>query len=276
MQPLTNTTRDTCAGQAILDASLFKFTTDDSSTSAGSSERGSSPSESAASPCNFGQDPYCDFQPKQNSPVHQTLHYKVSLALPPGLGAPPGLAPPPSLAHANIAPPPGLEDMWEALESLKNAQQCGLPPGLTVKQYTPKSFRKDLTAICKELTSSRNVAAAVRSVRAQNVPTSRQAAEFIDLLTRAAEEHRGIARRLMFAFAAGLASGSGSAFNHSECLAGLRSFFTEVFDDLCEEVPRLPVMVQAELLPVLRSVLPDNLLNDAVPGQFQVVVNPKK
>lgn len=274
MQPFTNITLDTCAGQAIFGAPLFKLANDESSTSAGSSERGSSPSESA-SPSNFNQDPFCEFQPQPNSPVHRKFHQKVSLALHPGLGAPPGLAPPPGLAHAHIAPPPGLGGMWEALESLKSAQQFGPPPGLTVKQYTPKIFRKELTAICKELASSRNVAAAVRSVRQQNVPASRQAAEFTDLLTRAAEEHRGIARRLMFAFAAGLASGSGSAFNHSECLAGLRCFFTEVFDELCEEVPRLPVMVQAELLPVLRSVLPDNLLNDAVPGQFQVVVDPK-
>merc|ERR1712063_54603 len=135
----------------------------------------------------------------------------------PILAPPPGLCPP-GLLHPSIGPPPGLEDVWEVLETLQSVQPFGVPPGLEVHEYTPKSFRKEITAILRELASNRNVATAVRRVRLQNVPKSRQSAEFTDVLTRAAEEHRGIARRLDFAFAAGLAAGTGSAFDRNECI----------------------------------------------------------
>lgn len=250
--------------------SLFRPTEDDCSTSAGSSDRGFSP---PLSPCNTGLEPKA--MPKMRSSASRKSHAKkpqrqqVQMAPSPGFAAPPGLAPPPGLTHPSIPPPPGLEDVLEVLKSLNKPVVCA-PPGLQ-QVYTPKTFRKEVTAILRELASNRNVAAAVRRVRAQNVPLSRQSAEFTDLLTRASEEHRGIARRLDFAFAAGLAAGSGSAFDRSECISGLRNFFSDVYDDLCEEVPRLPNIVRTELVPVLRSVLPDVLLNEALPTDLQTV-----
>lgn len=172
---------------------------------------------------------------------------------------PPGLAPPPGL----LPPPPGLEDVWGALEAVLCTSNA--PPGLMHVEYTAKTFRKEVTSIFKELASNRNVAAAVRRVRVQNVPVARQSAEFNDILTRAAEEHRGICRRLFFAFATGLSAG---AWDQDECLVGLKLFFDEVFIDLCDELPRLPTMVRTELVPTLRSVIPENRLREVVPAKL--------
>lgn len=278
MQRLANKPLREQAFQAVFVGSPLKAADDDCSTSAGSSDRDSSPLSQSASPCFFGREysspssrkvsPKANVVPRKSRSQKTKEPAPLVVAPPPGLTAPPGFAPPPGLLHPDIPPPPGLEDVWEALAGL-TSQPTGPPPGLTLQEYTPKGFRREITAILKELASNRNVAAAVRRVRAQNVPESRQASEFTDLLTRASEEHRGIARRLMFAFAAGLAAGSSSAFNPCECMSGLRNFFAEVYEDLCEEVPRLPVMVKAELVPVLRSVLSDEILNEALPQEWQ-------
>jgi len=232
---------------------------DDRSTSAGSSERGTSPSQdNLGSPCSGESRVTIDF-------LGQVPGY---LPPPPGLVLPASMAPP-GLEHPMMPAPPGLEDVWQALESLNSSPLIVLPPGLT-HEYSPKTFRKELTAILRELASSRNVAAAVRGVRVQKVPKKRQAAEFTDILTRAAEEHRGIARRLDFAFAAGLGAGSSSCFERSQCLSGLQNFFSEVYDDLCEEIPRLPIMVRSELVPTLRSVLPSELLDTVLPVDLRI------
>lgn len=107
----------------------------------------------------------------------------------------------------------------------------------------------------RDLASNGNVALAVRRIRAHNVPKERQAQEFSDILTRAAEENRGVARRLSFAFAVGLARGEPkSAFDREECEVGLQLFFGDVYEDLAEEVPRLRGKLINELTPTLRSV----------------------
>lgn len=241
---------------AALFTSSLKPCADDDSTSAGSSERGSSPTESVSSP---GRESVRKIRSRQPTP-------KSSIpAVPPGhfhlpcLPPPPGLAPPPGL----LPPPPGLEDIWGALEAVLQAPSS--PPIAQQVEYTAKTFRKELTTIFKELASNRNVAAAVRRVRLQNVPLKRQAAEFTDILTRAAEEHRGICRRLFFAFATGLLAG---AWDQEQCLAGLKLFFDDVFQDLCEELPRLPTMVRTELVPTLRSILSEDKLRHVVPGHL--------
>jgi hypothetical protein len=105
-------------------------------------------------------------------------------------------------------------------------------------------------ATFKDLAGDRNVAKAVRRVRAQGVPRDRQAAEFADAITYVLEERRGCARRSFVAFAAGLVS----AFDKAECAAGLELFFRSVFPDLQEEVPKLAKIVNIELLPTLGSV----------------------
>lgn len=102
----------------------------------------------------------------------------------------------------------------------------------------------------RELKVHKNVALAVRQVRMHGVPQHRQAAEFVDLLTLVVEETRGPARRICIAFIGGLTK----AFEKEECIAGLKTFFSEIYDDLVTEVPNLHKIVALELVPTLRSV----------------------
>lgn len=188
-------------------------------------------------------------------------------APPPGLQqtkkmvVPIGFTPPPGLpSPSSISSPPGLD--LGPTEITKPTELVGL--------YDPKAFHRELVAIFRELSQSTNVAAAVRRVRSQSVPRSHQAAETTDILTRAAEECRGTHRRLFFAFAAGLAKGDPSAFESLEVMSGVQAFFRDVFEDLCEEVPRLPNIVEAELIPTLRAVFPAEIINPSLPARFRV------
>jgi len=120
-------------------------------------------------------------------------------------------------------------------------------------------YRREVSSVLRDLANGgpgHNVASAVQRIRACAVPEDRQAKEFCDILTRAAEEPRGAARRLAFAFAAGLggsAATSLSAFRREECINGLQFFFWEVLEDLAEEVPRLRGKVANELAPALKT-----------------------
>jgi hypothetical protein len=136
---------------------------------------------------------------------------------------------------------------------------------LETRPFDKASFRRELVATMKELASSHDVPAAVRRIRAQNVPVSFQATEFADMLVRAAEESRGPARRYAFAFIAGLGNGDHSAFDKTECVNGIRSFFLEDFEALSEEVPKLASLLSSELVPTLRSVFPPALLDGVFP-----------
>jgi len=191
----------------------------------------------------------------------------VPSSLPPGLTAPPGLeAPVPIMAPPGLgpAPPPGLG----APTHLPNTN---LASDIKEREgpFEPKAFRKELVATLRELSALRNVARAVRRIRAQRVPEANQAAEFADLLTRAAEEPRGAIRRLWWAFAAGLGAGvdapDGSAYTTGACKAGMQSFFQDTFPDLCEEIHRLPVAAKAELIPTLRTVFPADVMEAVLP-----------
>lgn len=196
---------------------------------------------------------------------------------PPGLTSPPGFAPPglgTSIMVSDapeflpgLKPPPGL------------APGIPAPPGLTSDEFVPperdgpfdpKKFRRELVSVLKDLAQTKNVAAAVRRVRAQQVPLERQAAETMDILTRAAEENRGNPRRLYFAFVAGLARGNPSAFQQAEVLSGIKKFFQDIYADLCEEVPRLPSMIEAELVPTLREVFAADTVELLLPPGFKV------
>eukprot|EP00747_Dinoflagellata_sp_TGD_P025843 gnl/TRDRNA2_/TRDRNA2_131522_c0_seq2.p1 gnl/TRDRNA2_/TRDRNA2_131522_c0~~gnl/TRDRNA2_/TRDRNA2_131522_c0_seq2.p1 ORF type:complete len:859 (-),score=244.41 gnl/TRDRNA2_/TRDRNA2_131522_c0_seq2:168-2390(-) len=127
------------------------------------------------------------------------------------------------------------------------------------------TFHRDLSAVLRDLRTDGNVPAAVRRVRSHGVPAARQAAEFVDIVTRAAEEPCGSARRSSFAFVTGLAAGEPSAFLRAECLKGVKIFFQEVYEELCGEVPRLPAIVSSELIPTLRNVYSAAELDPLVP-----------
>jgi len=177
-------------------------------------------------------------------------------AAPPGLDAPETYPPPPGLLPPGLPLPPGLVD--------------ALSPPEPAEPFNPKKFRRELVSVLKDLAQNKNVAAAVRRVRAQQVPLDRQAAETMDILTRAAEENRGNPRRLYFAFVAGLARGNPSAFEQVEVLSGIKAFFKDIYVDLCEEVPRLPSMIEAELVPTLREVFAAETVESLLPSGFKV------
>jgi len=153
-----------------------------------------------------------------------------------------------------------------SVASAPKGGEVKVPEAAGQKAFCPIGFRRALADVMKELAKGWNVPAAVHEIREQQVPKDRQAAEFADIITRAAEESRGPARRSSFAFAAGLAAAEGdSAFDKEACLEGIGVFFGEVYGDLCEEVPRLPAIMKSELLPTLRSVLPEAKLRELVP-----------
>merc|ERR1719437_235966 len=106
-----------------------------------------------------------------------------------------------------------LDQVRSSAEAPLPATVVPKPPAIPVakkvddrKPFCPIAFRRVLSDIMKELSQGWNVPAAVRRIREQGVPATHQAGEFADILTRAAEESRGAARRAAFAFAAGLAA----------------------------------------------------------------------
>jgi len=146
------------------------------------------------------------------------------------------------------------------------------PPVLIPREFEQAVYRKELSDVLRDLANGSNVAVSVRRIRAQNVPLERQAPEFRDILTRAAEESRGVARRVSFAFAAGLAAGDPSAFHREACLYGIELFFDEIFEDLASEVPRLRNKIANELIPTLRTVFSEEDLERLVPDDCRSVI----
>lgn len=142
-------------------------------------------------------------------------------------------------------------------------------PQPALATFNPRLFHREMSQTLKDLSADCNVGAAVRRIRAQNVPIIHHAKEFADLLTRAAEETRGPARRSAFAFAAGLAAAEPSAFDRNECISGSKIFFEEVFEDLCDEVPRLAAIVTSEMVPTLQSVFPVPILQELFPEELR-------
>eukprot|EP00933_Yihiella_yeosuensis_P060622 TRINITY_DN63370_c0_g1_i1.p1 TRINITY_DN63370_c0_g1~~TRINITY_DN63370_c0_g1_i1.p1 ORF type:complete len:689 (+),score=191.70 TRINITY_DN63370_c0_g1_i1:258-2324(+) len=136
--------------------------------------------------------------------------------------------------------------------------------------YDPAAFRKVLSNTLRELRVDRNAAAAVKKIRAENVPREHQAKEFADLIFRVAEDASGPPRRAAFAFIVSLCSaGDASAFDPKECFEGASLFFREEYEDLTEEVPRLNITMTAEFIPMLRSALASYDINSFLPKELQ-------
>jgi len=179
---------------------------------------------------------------------------------PPGL-PPPGLPPPPGF----IELPPGLR--FSEVKPMTGAQHDSSEGVPVAFKYTAQAFRRELAKIMRELRLHTNPGLAVGQVRNCGVPQERQAAEFADILTRSVEESRGPIRRTCMAFVGGLTK----AFEKRECIAGLRTFFDEVYPDLCNEVPRLQNIVRTELVPTLKAVLEERELSALQPSLFDAV-----
>jgi hypothetical protein len=134
------------------------------------------------------------------------------------------------------------------------------------RTFDLRAFRRELTEVMKELGASRDTARARRRFDGVKVPSHLQATEFSNLVTRVAEERCSASRRAMFAFVAGLA---GSVFDKDMCAAGIKSFFDDVYDDLCEEVHRLPDILKSELVPTMRAALPAGTLYKILPSALK-------
>jgi len=179
---------------------------------------------------------------------------------PPGL-PPPGLPPPPGF----IELPPGLP--FPEVRPIIGAEHDSSKGAPVAFEYTAQAFRRELAKIMRELRLHKNPGLAVGQVRTCGVPQERQAAEFADILTRSVEESRGPGRRTCMAFVGGLTK----AFAKTECIAGLRTFFDEVYPDFCTEVPRLRIIVMTELVPTLKAVLEDREFTALQPSLFDAV-----
>lgn len=170
--------------------------------------------------------------------------------------------------------PKSQESPKAETQGRKGAKNKGSSPVAAAAESSPAfevvSFRRALAAILADLATDKNVPAAVRRMRLQDVPIQFQTKEFVDILTRAVEERRGPIRRCALAFAAGLAAAEGqSAFSRENCLEGIGLFFKEVYDDLCGEIPRLPAIATSELLPTLRNVFSPDELNTRLPASLR-------
>jgi len=151
----------------------------------------------------------------------------------------------------------------------KGASQTKAKEGSPRAAFDVVAFRRALASVLADLSSDRNVPAAVRRIRLQAVPPEFQAKEFADIITRIVEERRGPIRRCALAFTAGLAAADEqSAFDRMACLEGIGQFFHEVYPELCNEIPRLPAIVTSELLPTLRNVYPSIELDRHLPVAF--------
>jgi len=128
--------------------------------------------------------------------------------------------------------------------------------------FNPVVFHRELSVTLRQLSLDGDVDKAVAKIVAQHVPLDKQEKEFADLLTRACEMSRDIPRQAAFALAASIASSDPGVFDHAAAWSGTKLFFETVYSELCSEVPKLPLIVRTELLPALRTVFTQSLLDD--------------
>lgn len=167
-------------------------------------------------------------------------------------------------ANPPTSPPSSLSSPHSRTE-IKTSEET-----FCVPKFDAAAFRRALAAILRELRVDRNAMEAVKKIRAECVPVEYQAKEFADLITRVSEDNSGPARRAAFAFIVGLCSTERSAFDRKACLEGATTFFREVYADLCQEVPRLQLIMSAEFLPMFRSALQPFDIDSILPKDLQV------
>lgn len=171
---------------------------------------------------------------------------------------------------AALAAAETAKSMDESESAVSDASVLAPAASASVPAYTPAGFRKQIVSMMKELAQHRNTAVAVGNIRELCIPQELQAAEFADVLTRTMEERNGPLRRTYVAFVAGLVAGSPkSAFCKKQCLSGLTDFFTEAYEELAAEVPRLDKLAQCELVPTLRGVFSNAELKTILPLNLQ-------
>jgi len=160
---------------------------------------------------------------------------------------------------------------WQLKTQGKSEVQVGESKSVTAvplreaENFDVIEFRRTLAAVLNDLASDKNIPAAVQRIRMAQVPVKNQANQFADIITRVVEERRGAVRRTQLAFIAGLAAAETSAFDRKECLAGLKSFFQDIYNELCIEVLRLPSVMKSEFMPTMLNSFSKDDLNNVVP-----------
>jgi hypothetical protein len=169
----------------------------------------------------------------------------------------------------NVVPPaPGLTCNTD----IPKNSTCSAAPVQRVEKtsnFQPKVFHKELSRVVRGLCATLDVAAAVGEIEKQAVPLQHQEREFVDILTRACEISSAPARLAMFSMAAALADDGFAIFDQRSCLRGIKSFFEEVYVDLCSEIPKLKLVVRTELLPTLQAAFPPRTMDAILPREFQ-------
>jgi len=187
-------------------------------------------------------------------------------------------APAPQIAPMQVLPEAEkavTEDTTTSTQAAKapwKAKKTSSPKVEEVKTFQVVDFRKAIASIFDDLSASAlNIPAAVQRVRLQEVPLALQADLYVDILTRIVEERRGAVRRCQLAFIAGLAAAESSAFDRKECLVGISRFFGDVYNELCNEVHRLPAIMKSEFMPTMLTVVPAEDLHKVVPKAMIVM-----
>lgn len=175
--------------------------------------------------------------------------------------------------EAAQASPKASRDLQQAelAKKVVPAILVGKLPNALAKPFDRASFHSELWSTLCQLSRDNDVGRATMRIDNQFVPVSDQAAEFVDLITRAVDEPRAKVRDVFFDLVASMAKNrqADGAFSQSSCLEGIESFFFEVFDDLCEEDPRVRAVVLDELMPRFRSTLPASQLAAVVPPNMR-------
>jgi len=197
---------------------------------------------------------------------------------------PPPSIPVPNIRNTNVIP---LKKQLRA--DMKPARRSGTPADIPANAtgfftgaskiqvkvekakptFNPVAFHRELSVTLRQVGLDADVNKAVQRIAAQNVPLENQEKEFADLLTRASEMARDSSRRAAFALAAGIAAAEPGVFDRNTCVAGTRMFFREVYSELCEEVPKLPMIVRTELLPALRTVFHYSTVDNTLPESLR-------
>jgi len=164
---------------------------------------------------------------------------------------------------------------WQVKTQGKSEVQVGESKSVTAvpfrepENFDVIEFRRTLAVVLNDLASDKNIPAAVQRIRMAQVPVKNQANQFADIITRVVEERRGAVRRTQLAFIAGLAAAETSAFDRKECLAGLKSFFQDIYNELCIEVLRLPSVMKSEFMPTMLNSFSKDDLNNVVPAAMR-------
>jgi len=170
--------------------------------------------------------------------------------------APVPVAPPKAQYYGSAQPPAAVATPAPTPQPL---QQSDAP-------FDLRTFRRQLNEVLKQLGATRDTVSAFRRLDGLQVPAKFQSTEFSNLLTRVAEERCGASRRVMFAFCASLA---GKTFDRDMCAKGIQSFFDDVYEDLCEEVPRLPEILKNELVPTMSGPIGADKLKTILPASLK-------